>query len=177
MNILPLRNRSYSIPTTVLEKAHANLWIARTSGKGWLMAVVASFTAFFLSALLLVQGGSMLCFALFPLVVGLYWAVTYPLAAEACFNFAQGELTFTATYFLRLPRQISWCVPLTTLTGLNLPLRRHSHSAIHLTFQDGTRLHLEFDRRQQKVHHEFVQRLKLIRRKQHVSQLGPAPTQ
>jgi hypothetical protein len=135
------------------------------------MAIIPSLIFLFVGALMLLVSWNLICFAIPVFMFSLYYAVTYPLAAQAHFNFAQGEVIFTATYLFRLPRHIDWRAPINAMTGLSLPPRLHWHSAIDLTFQDGTRLLLEFDLHQQKVHPEFLHWLKTVHRKQRVSEL------
>lgn len=108
------------------------------------MAVIPSILLLFLGLLPWFIGLPMLCPDIPIFIMVFYFATSYPLAAEACFDFAQCEVTYTATYFLRFPRHIDWCVPFHEVVELDQPLRLRGHSAIRLTLQNGTKLVMEF---------------------------------
>ena len=64
---------------------------------------------------------------------------------------------------VRFPRHATWCRPLNEVTEMSQPWRRLGHSAIHLTFQNGTKLLMEFGQHQD-GEHQLFRRIGVARR-------------
>ncbi len=123
-------------------------WIVQPTNSGWFVPVVGGIllTAIGLLFLFVVKNAWFVSIIFF--VAAAYYATSYPLAAEARFDFTARKLIFTANYLLRRSRHVEWNVPFHEFASLTLrpqPLGKR-HTA-QLRPQDGAELTMDFGRR------------------------------
>ncbi len=148
----------YQISGVKLVRPSDDLWIVQPASAGWFLPVLGGGVFIFLGIVLLSGGGGLLLVGVFLFATAGYFMITYPLSAQARFDFSARELIFTASYLLRRSRHVEWNVPFGQITSLSLRPRPFGKSHIaQLQLQDGAELVMDFGWRVAEAE-QFVQR-------------------
>jgi hypothetical protein len=152
------RSASYRLSGVKLDRTKEDDWIVRPATPAWFIPVVGGGVLTVIGIGLLSIGSNGLLLSVFLFSSALYFLITYPLAAEARFDFSARELKFTAAYLLRFSRRIDWSVPFTQIASLGLRPQPFGKSHIaQLRLQDGAELVMDFGQRVAEAE-QFVQR-------------------
>ncbi len=138
----------YQLSGVKLVKPDNDLWIVQPATPGWFLPVVGGGVFTLLGIPFLLGGGALLIAGLLFFACAGYFMITYPLSAQARFDFSMSEVIFTASYLLRRPRQVEWNVPFRQISSLRLRARSFGKSPVaQLQLQDGAELVMDFGQR------------------------------
>lgn len=148
----------YQLSGVKLVQPNDDLWLVQPASPGWLLPVLGGGVFVFLGIVFLSGGGGMLLIGVILFAVSAYFLSTYPLAAQARFDFSARELIYTARYLVRRSRHVEWNVPFSQIASLTLrPQPFGKRHVAQLRLQDGAELVMDFGRRTADAE-KFVQR-------------------